>query len=269
MNTIVLIGAGNLAYHLAIKLSKEFKNDVHKRSKKITVINHQENKITLALKKQAIEVKVGFNEIPKSDLYIICVKDNLIQQIAEKLKNKVNKNSFVVHTSGAIESKVLSKFENYGVFYPLHSFSFANKIISWKNIPVFYIANNQKNKNKLKQISKLLTEKNYATDDKQKRYIHLMAVFANNFTNALMHAIYKIEKQIKNKEIKSSILDFAIHTIQLTENKNPAELQTGPAIRYDNITIEKHLKHLNKYPEIKQLYLSVTHYIQNAIGNEK
>jgi predicted short-subunit dehydrogenase-like oxidoreductase (DUF2520 family) len=35
---------------------------------------------------------------------------------------------------------------------------------------------------------------------------------------------------------------------------HPREMQTGPAIRGDQATMEKHLEMLEKYPELKGLY---------------
>lgn len=114
-NGIVILGAGNVASHLSLALyhagfyikciySKSIDN-----AKKLAqqVDAHYTNEI---------------NHIPvEADLYIIAVKDEIIEQLIMPLNLKYG---VVVHTAGSISMDVFTnKFENYGVFYPLQTFT--------------------------------------------------------------------------------------------------------------------------------------------------
>jgi hypothetical protein len=44
---------------------------------------------------------------------------------------------------------------------------------------------------------------------------------------------------------------------------NPADSQTGPAIRYDLNTIEKHMELLSFSPELKKMYKEISESIMN------
>lgn len=267
---IVVIGAGNLSYHLAKRL-------VHSSEKGKTyplyVVNHRDNFILQDLKNKGIECMVGLDNVPtNADTYIICVKDEHIREVALKLSNKIHQKAVVIHTSGAIETAILNIFENYGVIYPLYSFTYLEKEMEWKKIPVYYIGNNEYSNNMIRNIAGILgSDSIHKIDDTRKLSIHLLAVLANNFTNALLHSIYTLSKKDKAHQdilLYKDIFHLILQTIQRTENQNPAFLQTGPAIRLDKKTIEKHLRYLNDYPEMKAVYLSFTDYIQKIIANE-
>jgi hypothetical protein len=51
-------------------------------------------------------------------------------------------------------------------------------------------------------------------------------------------------------------------TVKKIKNKNPGEVQTGPAIRNDKNIIKQHLKLLKKYPSYKKIYKDITSSIQ-------
>ncbi|MGQ0739432.1 MAG: DUF2520 domain-containing protein, partial [Bacteroidota bacterium] len=43
-----------------------------------------------------------------------------------------------------------------------------------------------------------------------------------------------------------------------------AAAQTGPAMRHDKETIQKHLELLHNYPQLKNIYLLITESIQQG-----
>lgn len=269
---VVLIGAGNLAYHLALQLHRNFLS--HHSTHHLTVVNHRHSIVLEDLEKTGITCIASLKDIPSdADIYMIAVKDTAIEEVRDVLKHKVHSHAVVVHTSGAITSDVLNNFEYYGVFYPLYSFSLREKNIVWQHIPVFYIAHHIYVKEKLSTLVQFLNPQCFIQiDDDLKLRIHILAVFANNFINALLHSIYVLvqnDSAIQSYEIYQYVLSFAKYTIQRVQNDNPAVFQTGPAIRFDNSTIEKHLLYLKQYPDIQKLYFAFTEYIQSVIYYEQ
>jgi predicted short-subunit dehydrogenase-like oxidoreductase (DUF2520 family) len=117
----------------------------------------------------------------------------------------------------------------------------------------------------LKNVSKALGCSYHEIESNQREKLHLAAVFVNNFTNHM----YTIAKEITDK----SKIDFNILKPLITETVNkintldPKEAQTGPAIRRDKKTINKHLMDLENEKH-RQLYKLITNLI-NDLDHEK
>jgi len=196
-------------------------------------------------------------------LYIIAVKDDAIAEVAAKLsQNKGMKNKLVVHTSGAATSQTIANhFKNYGVFYPLQTFSKTRKV-RFSTIPICVDAGNKKDVKKLRKLGQIISKRVATISDKERGILHVAAVIVNNFSNHLFH----IGKQLTTTEkIDFDLLKpLILETVLKIENQSPYEMQTGPARRNDEKTIKKHLKYLQKFPEYVQLYTLLTKSIQHA-----
>jgi predicted short-subunit dehydrogenase-like oxidoreductase (DUF2520 family) len=95
--------------------------------------------------------------------------------------------------------------------------------------------------------------------------VHLAAVYANNFTNAL----YSIsESMLSKKSIPFKILNSLIlNTAEKAIQNGPLSSQTGPARRNDLSTIKKHLLLLKDNKEEAIIYSALTSYIQKIYKN--
>jgi predicted short-subunit dehydrogenase-like oxidoreductase (DUF2520 family) len=97
----------------------------------------------------------------------------------------------------------------------------------------------------------------YRINGRQRAYLHIAAVFACNFVNAM----YSMSAEILGNqglpfEIMHTLIDETaakIHTL------SPAEAQTGPARRRDETIIERQRAMLTG--EYKEIYDLVTRYI--------
>ncbi|GAB4449983.1 MAG: DUF2520 domain-containing protein [Bacteroidia bacterium] len=287
MKKILIIGAGNIGYHLAKQYQQASKKII------VEVANRRDNDVIQRLNNDGIKTYLGLKNIPDdANMYLICVKDNAILDIARKLAKIIPKRSLVVHTSGAVDQTILSHFTYYGCLYPLYSFSKNEDNINWSNIPIFVVSDNVNAEKKILKFASLLNPQSInIIDELDKIMLHIMAVFGNNFTNALMCAIHQIlhsyvEYRKNNPHSKSPafsnieqpeiiyqyISNFAIQTIERSKKGNPINFQTGPAIRNDSDTIDEHLFFLNNIvanKEITQLYLHLTEFILNYIKSEK
>lgn len=261
---VVIVGSGRLGYHLAKKLTT-----CHKE---VFVVNRKENEVLQKLKNEGIQTDIGWKLLNTADVVIFCVKDDDIEELANHVRSNIRKDAVVLHTSGTAESKVLERFDNYGVLYPLYSFTLEENVIQWCQIPIYYVACNNFSREKILSIAKCLNDSMICPiDDEQKRVIHLLAVFANNFTTALSHCIYTLanDKKINELNVYNPMLDFALQSLRRLKNTNPALYQTGPAIRGDEKTITKHLEYLKNSPEILSIYQSFTEYISKVLINER
>ena len=75
----------------------------------------------------------------------------------------------------------------------------------------------------------------------------------------------KLSKELLNEtNAPFDILQPLIaETAEKIKYLSPAKAQTGPAVRYDTVIIEKHLKMLENRPELQQLYKEISKLIYN------
>ena len=255
---IVMIGAGNVATHMAQRFFAQQVPilQVYSRKKK--------NATALAKKINATATHQLSEIYPRADVYIIAVHDSAIEKVASELEYLSDKSRLFVHTSGATPSTVLKPyFKNYGVFYPLQTFS-KERPIDYSNIPICIDAKYKRDQTLLKYLASVLSENIYEISDKERAILHVAAVFVNNFVNHL----YQIGDTITQKEnLSFEILKPLIQETMLKiQNHAPADMQTGPAIRGDENTIKKHLDYLEKYPQFAEIYKLISESINSGMN---
>ncbi|NOZ45367.1 MAG: DUF2520 domain-containing protein [Chlorobi bacterium] len=255
---IVLFGSGNVAYNLAFAL-KENKHNI------IQIIGRtEESTQNLAKKVDAAYALTYTKLIKKADIYFLAVNDDSIANI---VKQDIFNNKLVVHLSGSISINVFkNKVKNYGVFYPLQTFS-KNKLLQFKNIPICIEANTTGNLNKLKDLAGTgsLTDSIFTLNSIQRKKIHIAAVFASNFVNH-MYTISK--KYLSNNSIDFEILKPLIEqTTQKVMEQEPEKSQTGPAIRKDMKVIKSHLALLEDKPFEYEIYKILSEHIMKFYGS--
>lgn len=252
MINVVLLGAGNLASHLTDNLLN------NKVVNLIQVYNRSIAKIQYLKSKTLITDKI--NELEVADIYIITVSDDAISEVSSKLNLK---NKLVVHTAGAASINELKSRSNKGVFYPLQSFSKETKI-DFKTIPICIEAESKSDLDLLEKLAKSISKKCYYINSEQRKYLHVAAVFVNNFVNHLYH--------IGNEICEENGIPFEIlHPIIEETSKKiikiaPFNAQTGPAKRNDTKTLKNHKAILNK--QQKEIYKLLTKSIQNTYGKK-
>ena len=233
---IVIIGSGNVAYHLAkaftqnnIEVSQIFgRNEV------------ELNKIS-----EELNIPYSTKELADADLYLISVSDSAVEQVSDLIKTE---KALVAHTSGSLPIETLNGDYRKASFYPLQTFS-KTKNLDYSKIPFFIEAENQIDEKSLFELASLISDNVETSDYEKRKYIHLTAVFACNFVNHLF---------ARAKEIADSQdLDFNYfiplidETVEKIHHLEPKSAQTGPAVRGDKrvlklhedlITDEEHLK---------------------------
>lgn len=248
---ITIIGSGNVATHLTKALyEKGFIIDaVYSRDLQHSTTLAQQVKA----KSYAIENEINC----KADIIIISIPDDAIADIAFKLKN--NTNSIILHTSGSVDISILkSHFNHYGVLYPLQTFS-SDRQVDFAQIPLCLETSDDHTQTIVESIANKLSPSNiHHINSTQRRQLHLAAVFACNFTNAMYTIASEIVKPLSFDLLKPLILETAQ---KATTTNAPATLQTGPAKRKDNATITNHQTMLSQTPEYQELYTLISKII--------
>ncbi|MDP3312881.1 Rossmann-like and DUF2520 domain-containing protein [Lutibacter sp.] len=252
MIKVVIIGGGNVAFHLTNQLLKSNVVSI------VQVYNRSIEKINYLKSKTSITNNL--NQLLKAEVYIIAVSDNSISEVSSNIKNP---NSLVVHTSGSVSLKDLTNLSRKGVFYPIQTFS-KEKKVNFSKIPICIEATNEKDTLLLEIIAKSISNYCIRINEEQRKNIHVAAVFVNNFVNHLYHIGNEIctKNNISFEILKPLIIETASKINTLT----PFEAQTGPAIRNDTKTIEKHTVLLNKNQQ--EIYTLLTNSILQFHGKK-
>ena len=199
-----------------------------------------------------------------TDLLLLAVKDDVISKVTAALGKR---NEIVAHTSGTASSGLLADCSpNYGVFYPLQTFS-KEKEVNFHDVPILVSANNSTAQNALLYLGQKLSETVQQISDRQRELLHLAAVMVNNFTNHLFALSNEI---LEENELQPDLLHPLIkETFAKTQLNDPATIQTGPAVRGDMATINRHMELLKKHPQILQVYQSLTSSIISKHGKNE
>ena len=233
---IVLIGSGNVAFHLA----KAF-------SEAQIPISQIFGRNTTELQKISEQFSIPFSSetIADADLYIISVSDSSIAEVSSLIKNE---NALVAHTSGSVSREALSGNYRKSVFYPLQTFS-KSKNLDYSKIPFFIDAENENDEEILKNLASKISKNVMLANDEKRKYIHLTAVFACNFVNHL----YARAKEISDSQ--GIPFDYFLPLIDETTQKihelEPKLAQTGPAIRNDEKVLKLHESLLTDEEKLK------------------
>ena len=251
IENVVIIGAGNLATQLALALFEKGIQVKQVYSRKIESASELAGKVNASVTNDLSQL------IPEADLYIIAVKDSAIHEVLENLR--LNDDQLIVHTAGSVPMNILEGFSNnYGVFYPLQTFSKSRKV-DFLTVPICIESNHPSNFLKLEKLGERLSTSVNQINSEERKTLHLAAVFVNNFVNHL----YAVGADIlHDKKLDFDLLKPLIReTAKKIESLNPIDAQTGPAKRNDQNTINAQLKMLQGKPEFQKIYSFATESI--------
>ena len=250
MESIVIIGSGNLAYALGVALSKTGHSP-----KQIFARNKETGK------KLAAKCKCAMTDDPsklaKAGLYIIAVSDKSISQVSGMFDFG---DAVVAHTAGSVSAEGLSpRIRNRGVFYPMQSFT-KGREVDFTDIPIMIEGVTPQATQVLKETAETLSRNVMEVGSTQRAMIHVAAVFVSNFTNYM----YTVGEQLA----KDAGMDFSIlkPLIRETADKaiastTPRHTQTGPASRNDFQTKALHCELLAERPDLKNIYINLSNNI--------
>lgn len=222
---IIIIGTGNVAYHLTKALIQN----------KIPVKQiFGRNEKALEMFSQEFQIPSSHERLESAALYIIAVSDASVEEVSRYITQE---DCLVAHTSGSLPKEVLQGSYRKASFYPLQTFS-KTKDLDYSQIPFFIETESETDFNLLEKLGRSISEKVMAANYEKRKYIHLTAVFSCNFVNHL----FSIAKEISDSQ--QIPFDFFLPLIDETVEKihhlHPKEAQTGPAVRNDKRVLSLH-----------------------------
>lgn len=241
---IILVGAGNVAYHLASALLQAGMDlcQIYSRTLESARLLGRRTGVTYTSEVRDI--------YPDGDVYVFCVNDDSLPAVAKTVR--VKKDALLLHTSGSLPMEVLKPFAaSYGVMYPVQTFS-KRRELDFKEIPLCVEGNTPAVAERVQTLAEALSTSVHKMDSRKRRELHLAAVFVNNFPNYLY--------SIGNRMMMESGLPFDLlrplifETAHKAMQMAPEDAQTGPARRGDERVLGMHKALLKGHKDWLKIY---------------
>ena len=261
----VLIGAGNVAFHLAPALERAGICWVQVLSR------NAENAGALAARLRSKPAWGGLEVLEKdgldmsAQLYFLAVRDEAVPALASCLREQavLPQDRILVHVSGALPLEVLKPDSGpCGVLYFLQTFSKSAPCPDFSRIPVCIEASDSPTLECLERLARSLSGKVRVLDSRQRSFLHLGGVFACNYVNFMYTVAYDL---FQEQGIDFSLLaPLMEETLRKAEANPPFAVQTGPAARGDAAVLARQ-EALLASSETGRAYLEVYRLLAKAV----
>ena len=249
---IAFIGAGKVAWHLAPALAGSGHRIVQVISRSALSAQRLGDKLNA-------EWSDKIQDLQKSaDILFLTVPDHRLLEIIHDISDY---RGLVIHTSGTFSPlRFACQKYKHGALYPLQTFTIGRKV-NLQEVPVFIEGSEPSVTARIREIAEGISTRVYEMTFEERRWLHLAAVWANNFSNFMIHEAGRL---LESRGHPFSYLEPLVkETFEKALDLGPAKSQTGPAIRNDEITIRKHIEMLKDQPAMQVLYHQVTDAIRN------
>lgn len=251
---ITLIGSGNVATWIAQRLQGNPRFPITQ-----VFSRHLEHAQTLAdlLNAEAIEDIRKLN--PDNQIFIFALADKAYDEILPLLPFKL---PLAFTTSGTVSCQCLKDYaEQYGVIYPLQTFTKSQDMRKLEAPLCLESDFAGEHKTLMWELARELSPTCYEVSEAQRAKMHVAAVFACNFSNAMYQIAYKLLKE--NGLPFEILLPVLRQTVEKVSQMTPAEAQTGPAVRGDVNVMRAQISTLSD-DRLKELYRLVSELIMEC-----
>ncbi|MEG0789065.1 MAG: DUF2520 domain-containing protein [Alistipes sp.] len=251
MKKVVIIGSGNLAEALARAIAKS----------DLTLVQLFARNAERACAVAQIAQTVWTSDpaqLAQADIYLIAVSDGAVGDFAASLPIPVT--AVVAHTAGSVALDVLpAKYARRAVFYPLQTFT-KGREVDFSQIPIFLETSTPELRTQLETFARVLSPTVIYADSTLRSKVHLAGVFACNFANHMyaLGATIAREAGVSFEVLKPLIAETAAKAV---DADSPAEVQTGPAVRHDLATEQRHLTMLAEQEQLRKIYSIISENI--------
>jgi predicted short-subunit dehydrogenase-like oxidoreductase (DUF2520 family) len=191
---------------------------------------------------------------------VIAVRDDAIVNVARRLAGimKSAEGVKVFHTSGAWDSAILKPLHEAGLgtgsFHPL--ISIPDIATGIKIIPGTVFNCEGQIREDLIRLAVEIGGRGVALRSDQKELVHVAAVFLNNYLTVLVQALKKLacQRDIDSETFHVLLERLPQQALEKAWNQPVADSLSGPAVRGDRKTIQKHRQLLQQSPELRKLY---------------
>lgn len=202
----------------------------------------------------------NIDDLPlKADAFVLAVKDSVLPELAARL-SKGREGQMFFHTAGSIPMSVFGAHRHHGVIYPMQTFS-KEREVDFSHLPLFVESSTLEALQTAMWLARSVSDQVIELSSQERRYLHLAAVFACNFTN---HC-YALSAQVLEKHgiAFETMLPLIAETARKVETMHPFDAQTGPAVRFDENVMNAHLQLLADELDMQEVYEVMSRSIHN------
>lgn len=193
---------------------------------------------------------------PKKGVLLLAVKDDALAEIAAELHPQPE--LLVLHAAGSQPLSCLQHLPLFGCMWPLQQLLPSGN--NWSDLPLLLEAGNKESEAPLLAFASSLSSQIKQVDYTQRQYYHLAAVWAGNFSQALFQTAYSL---LKEHDLSPHLLKSMLQQqFQQLFDQAPYLSQTGPAVRHDVASMERHLALMTNQAELQALYQTLSKLIQ-------
>ncbi len=254
--SVVLLGSGRVALHLVRALAQAPNFTLQE------IYARRIEQAEILIQSFGLQHCQAQNELaklcPTADIYIFSVTDSALPLLMEQMPAT---RGLWLHTAGSVDLMPLANYHQHcGVLYPLQTFS-VEREFDWQDVPIYLETKLEEDKPLLESLALTLSPKLQWINSRQRMSLHCAAVFACNFSN---HVIALAQELLEREGLdKNLLLPLITETFNKLQSLPAKEAQTGPALRGDKVTLEKHLDLLQDSPKLNKVYEVLSNNIKS------
>jgi len=241
---VCIVGAGRVAAALGSALVEA--------DHTVTGIAGRDELKRVTLAKQLGTAAYSLDEaLPTSDVILLAVSDDAIQLVAEQIKPQP---ALFVHTSGTKDLDQLLPHADRAVLWPIQSIAHAP--IDLSQVPIAIEGNSQTATKLVHELASAISNTVVEVPLEKRKYLHVAAVLVSNFP---VHLMAQAGTLVEQQGLEPDILLPLWQGMAARVSEAGAKAQlTGPAARGDEGTINEHLALLQRDPQLKEIYKSLS-----------
>lgn len=256
--TVVMIGAGRVATHLAQALRG-------RAGLRLVQVYSRTAEHARALAEGADGAAWTTSaEAVRTDaeVYVFSLSDDALADVAGRVPTN---DGLWLHTAGSVPMDVFrGRARRYGVLYPLQTFS-RERSVDFCRVPCFVEGCTAEVTDEVRALAERLSDEVHVLPSADRAYLHLAAVFACNFTN---HMYVLADEIVRAHGLDGSVLRPLIdETAAKIHRLTPREAQTGPALRNDRAVMERQAAMISD-PDVRRLYEAISRGIYALRAND-
>jgi len=245
LKNIGVVGIGRVGQAVAKTLSKE--------GYSIIGINDIQEELANDFAKEIGSKVVTLKKLTRdSEIIFITTPDRYIKKVAKEIALFSLKNKFVIHMSGLLDSLELIDCRKKGAIimslHPLQAFASIQEALV--NLPGSYFAfeGDKSAAGIARELVQRWQGKLITIRRELKPLYHAAACIASNYLVTLLEdAIHLLEESGFDRKLAlEAVLPLVRGTINNISAKGTKDALTGPIVRGDYLTVEKHIKEISK-----------------------
>jgi predicted short-subunit dehydrogenase-like oxidoreductase (DUF2520 family) len=260
MSDIAIIGAGKLGTHLGYALSQKGHRIAAISDKSLSAAQESQRFIG-----QGEYVDDNRSAARNGQWIILTLPEDVVESVVEELTDSEIewKEKFVFHCSGLLTTEYLMPLEKRGALvasiHPVQSFP--QKKPNLKSFEGIYFGL-EGNRDALELAIKIVRQlggQHFILEAQNKPLYHAACSMASNFLATLLDTAKELlSKASLDDSIASQVLMPLVQgTLQNVKKFDASTALTGPIVRGDEESIARHIQALQKFPELRDLYIEI------------